>query len=151
MAMEALKKNGQVGIRVWSPLSRGRFFKGTVRRGRSSAARKSTQTAVLGGTLGGTARERARQTGAPRKLPNERPRGLGPLEVGTMKQAVSLRGPKVDGHRLNVVESRHRELDQRLKELGRHAYLTPTEQVEIAELKKQKLRAKDELAAMKRM
>lgn len=68
-----------------------------------------------------------------------------------MKQVVSLRGPKVDGHRLNVVETRHRDLDQRLKELGRRAYLTPSEQQEIAELKKQKLRAKDELALMKRL
>jgi uncharacterized protein YdcH (DUF465 family) len=70
------------------------------------------------------------------------------VEVGTMKQSVSLRG---DEHRLSLVEARHRELDERLKELGRRPYLTPTEQVEMLELKKHKLRAKDELMALRRM
>lgn len=65
-----------------------------------------------------------------------------------MKQSVSLRS---DDHRLNLVEARHRELDERLKELGRRAYLTPREQVEMLELKKHKLRAKDELVALKRV
>ncbi len=64
-----------------------------------------------------------------------------------MKQVVSLRGAE---HRLSMVEARHRELDERLKELGRRAYLTPREQIEIAELKKHKLRAKDEIAALRR-
>lgn len=69
-----------------------------------------------------------------------------------MKQAVSLRGPKSEGdfHRLTVVEARHRELDARLQELGRRAYLTPPEQREVAEIKKQKLRAKDEITALRR-
>lgn len=77
----------------------------------------------------------------------------GALEVGSMKQVVSLREPQSDAlqFRLNVAESRHRELDERLKELGRHAYLTPAEQREIAELKKQKLRAKDEMVALRRV
>jgi hypothetical protein len=64
-----------------------------------------------------------------------------------MKQSVSLRG---NHDRLSVVEARHRELDQRLKELGRRPFLTPSEQVEIAELKKRKLRFKDEMVALKR-
>jgi uncharacterized protein YdcH (DUF465 family) len=70
-----------------------------------------------------------------------------------MKQVVSLREPEGDAlhFRLNMIETRHRELDTRLKELGRHAYLTPAEQREIAELKKQKLRAKDEMADLKRV
>jgi uncharacterized protein YdcH (DUF465 family) len=34
--------------------------------------------------------------------------------------------------------------------LGRRAYLTPGEQREIADLKKQKLRAKDQLFALRR-
>ncbi|MCC6554250.1 MAG: YdcH family protein [Polyangiaceae bacterium] len=52
--------------------------------------------------------------------------------------------------RLSLVEARHRELDARLKELGRHAYLTPAEQIEAAELKKMKLLAKDEIADLRR-
>jgi len=69
-----------------------------------------------------------------------------------MKQFVPLREPQSAElqFRLSAIESRHRQLDTRLKELGRHAYLTPTEQREVTELKKQKLRAKDELTALKR-
>jgi len=55
-----------------------------------------------------------------------------------------------DAERLNHAEVRHRELDARLAELGRHAYLTPAEQLEMAELKKQKLKAKDEIHALRR-
>jgi uncharacterized protein YdcH (DUF465 family) len=36
-------------------------------------------------------------------------------------------------------------LDQRVDELKRRAFLTPTEQFELAELKKQKLLIKDQL------
>jgi len=76
---------------------------------------------------------------------------MAPLEVATMKQAVSLRESNSEiRSQLSVVEARHRELDQRLKELGRHPYPTPGEQREIAELKKQKLKMKDELAALRR-
>ena len=73
-------------------------------------------------------------------------------EVGTMKQVVSLREPKSDGLslRLRKAEARHRELDARLQELGRRAYLTPPEQRELTEIKKHKLRAKDEMAALQR-
>ena len=53
--------------------------------------------------------------------------------------------------RLNMMEARHRELDARLSELGRHLYLTPNEQREAAELKKLKLRAKDEIASLRRV
>lgn len=51
--------------------------------------------------------------------------------------------------RLARAEERHRELDSRVKELGRRAYLTPAEQLEVAELKKQKLKAKDEITQLK--
>lgn len=64
-----------------------------------------------------------------------------------MKQVVSVRGLE---DRLNRVEARHRELDERLKELGRRPHLTPKEQVEIAEIKKHKLKVKDEIAALRR-
>ena len=69
-----------------------------------------------------------------------------------MKQVVSLREPKSDGLslRLRKAEARHRELDARLQELGRRAYLTPPEQRELTEIKKHKLRAKDEMAALQR-
>jgi uncharacterized protein YdcH (DUF465 family) len=52
--------------------------------------------------------------------------------------------------RINHIEARHRELDARLKELGRHAYLTPSEQLEASQIKKHKLKAKDEIAALRR-
>jgi uncharacterized protein YdcH (DUF465 family) len=64
-----------------------------------------------------------------------------------MKHVVSLRGLE---DRLSRVEARHRALDERLRELDRRAYLTPKEQLEITELKKHKLRAKDEIAALRR-
>ena len=52
--------------------------------------------------------------------------------------------------RLSFMEARHRELDARLRELGRHAYLTPTEQREATEIKKLKLQAKDEIVSLRR-
>ncbi len=75
-----------------------------------------------------------------------------------MKQAVSARsassqrgtstGPRTDP--LADAEARHRSLDSRLRELGRRAYLTPTEQREVAELKKHKLQAKDAIAELRK-
>jgi uncharacterized protein YdcH (DUF465 family) len=70
------------------------------------------------------------------------------LEVGTMKQIVSFSESLHD--RLGKAEARHRALDDRLKELGRRVYLTPTEQREISEIKKHKLRAKDEIFALRK-
>jgi len=64
-----------------------------------------------------------------------------------MKQSY---GTESDTARLNEAEARHRALDERLKELARHAYLTPEEQVEVAQLKKQKLKAKDEIHELRR-
>jgi len=65
-----------------------------------------------------------------------------------MKQAVSLRG--AHEHHLTSMEAQHRKLDERLQELGRRAILTPREQLEVAEIKKHKLRAKDEIASLRR-
>jgi hypothetical protein len=65
-----------------------------------------------------------------------------------MKQAVSLRGGLQ--HHLSSVQAQHRQLEERLRELGRQPFLTPKEQLEVAELKKHKLRAKDELIALRR-
>jgi hypothetical protein len=65
-----------------------------------------------------------------------------------MKQPVSLRGGLQ--HQLSSIEAHHRQLDERLRELGRRPFLTPNEQLEVAELKKHKLRAKDVMTALRR-
>jgi len=52
--------------------------------------------------------------------------------------------------RLTELETRHRQLHAEVNELERRAFLTPNEQRLIAELKKQKLVAKDELYAARR-
>jgi uncharacterized protein YdcH (DUF465 family) len=51
--------------------------------------------------------------------------------------------------RLQAAESLHRTLDTRIQELAQRAHLTPAEQVEVAELKKQKLKLKDEIQALR--
>lgn len=51
--------------------------------------------------------------------------------------------------RLSAAETLHRTLDTRLQELGRRSYLTPDEQVEVADLKKQKLKLKDEIQSLR--
>jgi uncharacterized protein YdcH (DUF465 family) len=43
------------------------------------------------------------------------------------------------------LKQRHDELERRLAELERHLSLTPEEQIERSQLKKEKLRTKDEL------
>jgi uncharacterized protein YdcH (DUF465 family) len=50
-----------------------------------------------------------------------------------------------------LVEARHRELDAKLRELGRRPYLTPSEQMEATDLKKHKLKAKDEMMSLRRI
>jgi uncharacterized protein YdcH (DUF465 family) len=52
--------------------------------------------------------------------------------------------------RVRELELLHRNLDDEVSRLGRRAYLTPVEQREFLELKKQKLLAKDQLAALRR-
>jgi uncharacterized protein YdcH (DUF465 family) len=44
------------------------------------------------------------------------------------------------------LRARHDEIERRLIELERHLSLTPDEQIERSQLKKEKLRAKDRLA-----
>lgn len=53
--------------------------------------------------------------------------------------------------RIRRMEVRHKEMDERIDELGKRALLTPSEQREMSELKKRKLAAKDQIAAMKRV
>ncbi len=52
--------------------------------------------------------------------------------------------------RLTELEARHRQLHDEVHQLERRAFLTPDEQRRIADLKKQKLMAKDELYAARR-
>ncbi|XXX78511.1 YdcH family protein [Sorangium sp. So ce134] len=61
--------------------------------------------------------------------------------------AVTAVGPE---QRLSMAEARHRELDSRLRQLGRRAFLTPGERMEAAQLKKHKLAAKDEIESLRR-
>ncbi len=61
------------------------------------------------------------------------------------KIRVDASSPAVEMVRLR---ERHGEIEKRLVELDRHLSLTPDEQVERAQLKKEKLRAKDRLAAL---
>ncbi len=46
---------------------------------------------------------------------------------------------------LEQLREQHRLADLRLRELDRHVWLSPDEQVELARLKKEKLRLKDEM------
>ncbi|WP_437677953.1 YdcH family protein [Sorangium sp. So ce131] len=62
-------------------------------------------------------------------------------------RAVTAIGPE---QRLSLAEARHRELDSRLRQLGRRAFLTPGERLEEAQLKKRKLAAKDEIESLRR-
>jgi hypothetical protein len=52
--------------------------------------------------------------------------------------------------RLRMLEHRHLTLKEQVKELERRAYLTPPEQRQIADLKKLKLAAKDQIFALRR-
>ena len=52
--------------------------------------------------------------------------------------------------RIRELETRHRDLDLAVSRMGRRAYLTPQEQLEVARLKKQKLMAKDQLTVLRR-
>ena len=49
---------------------------------------------------------------------------------------------------LDRLREQHHRADERLQELDRHVWLSPEEQVELARLKKEKLRLKDEIRAM---
>lgn len=53
-------------------------------------------------------------------------------------------------NRLRDLEQQHATLKEQVRMLERRAYLTPPEQRTIADLKKQKLQAKDLIEALKR-
>jgi uncharacterized protein YdcH (DUF465 family) len=50
---------------------------------------------------------------------------------------------------LSNLETRHRDLDDTVSRLERRAYLTPTEQRTISELKKEKLLTKDRIVKLR--
>jgi hypothetical protein len=58
-----------------------------------------------------------------------------------------LTGAEVEGEIVRLKE-RHLEIERRLIELDRHISLTPDEQLERAQLKKEKLRSKDRIALL---
>jgi uncharacterized protein YdcH (DUF465 family) len=51
---------------------------------------------------------------------------------------------------LNVLEARHRHLDDAVTRLARRAHLTPSEQREVADLKKEKLLTRDRIVTLRR-
>lgn len=51
---------------------------------------------------------------------------------------------------LDHLEERHRDLDVAVTRLERRAYLTPSEQMTMTNLKKEKLLTKDRIAALRR-
>jgi uncharacterized protein YdcH (DUF465 family) len=53
-----------------------------------------------------------------------------------------------EGSEAARLKARHDEIEKRLSELERHLSLTPDEQIERSQLKKEKLRAKDRLAQL---
>lgn len=59
-------------------------------------------------------------------------------------------GERTAQDRLSSLEHEHHELKDMVRRLERRAFLTPTEQHHMTELKKQKLAAKDQIAMLKR-
>ena len=51
---------------------------------------------------------------------------------------------------LEDLERRHRSLDSEVSRLERQVYLSSTEQAQVAELKKEKLRTRDLIAGLRR-
>jgi len=45
--------------------------------------------------------------------------------------------------KISRLREEHQSLEQRLSELNRHSFLTPNEEMEVAQIKKEKLRRKD--------
>jgi hypothetical protein len=72
------------------------------------------------------------------------PQGLGEgqKEIRAMKESVL-------EQYLSNLETRHRDLDDAVARLDRRAYLTPTEQQTVAQLKKEKLFTKDRIVKLR--
>lgn len=57
--------------------------------------------------------------------------------------------PDLKNELLEQLVAEHQQLKARLRALNRHVALTSAEQVEVAQLKKMKLRAKDRIAVLR--
>ena len=86
--------------------------------------------------------------GRPRASADEHPAGR--PRASADEHPAGLPRASADEHQLSSVEAHHRRLEERLRELGRQPFLTPKEQLEVADIKKHKLRAKDEILALRR-
>ncbi len=84
---------------------------------------------------------------SPLREPRRRAAKLGGLDQESRVQHM---GEPTSQDRLLQLEREHAELKEAVKMLERRAYLTPNEQIEISTLKKQKLAAKDRIAALRR-
>ncbi len=65
-------------------------------------------------------------------------------------EADRLEATESSADKLSRITVEHRELESRLKQLDKHVYLTPDEQVERKQLQKRKLHKKDQIEALKR-
>jgi uncharacterized protein YdcH (DUF465 family) len=63
-------------------------------------------------------------------------------------EKIRVAGEEGAGSEVTRLKARHDEIERRLTELERHLSLTPDEQIERSQLKKEKLRAKDRLALL---
>src|SRR5258708_5952597 len=102
---------------------------------------------------------RRQRAGTPsnwRRLERSRhdPVSLPRLQIGRSGRMEKIRvageqgtGTEADGE-VGRLKARHDEIEKRLSELERHLSLTPDEQVERSQLKKEKLRAKDRLTLL---
>jgi uncharacterized protein YdcH (DUF465 family) len=63
-------------------------------------------------------------------------------------EKIRVAGEQETWAQVDRLKARHDEIEKRLSELERHLSLTPDEQVERSQLKKEKLRAKDRLALL---
>jgi uncharacterized protein YdcH (DUF465 family) len=65
-----------------------------------------------------------------------------------IRVAVQTRAGDEAGVEMSRLKARRDEIEKRLSELERHLSLTPDEQVERSQLKKEKLRTKDRLTQL---
>ena len=63
-------------------------------------------------------------------------------------EKIRVDGDQGAGSEVERLKARHDEIERRLSELERHLSLTPDEQVERSQLKKEKLRLKDRLTQL---
>ena len=63
-------------------------------------------------------------------------------------EKIRVAGEDGTGAEIERLRARHDEIEKRLIELERHLSLTPDEQVERIQLKKEKLRAKDRVVLL---